>query len=291
MAPCDASTSSSSGSNAFDTFLISFPNATSAPPPPLCAPTFPVSSVTFISTVAGFVTIILATGLIVYIFYKRGWFYQTDPDPEGAARLRALRESANIAKGLDPAVICSFPVYTFSDKSVKREVTTETNVLASLRQYSCEVSQTFSSSTRRISEEFSLSRCPTREENSSTGGRSARESACEVLVTIEGDDRFSLSGDDDAPRLPSVPSVTWTNVRECAVCLGEYTPGERIKVVPACAHGFHADCIDLWLAAKTTCPICRTDLKPQNLIAPTSPITQQEDHRAGVTVTDGGVTE
>ncbi|GJP62739.1 hypothetical protein CLOP_g19762 [Closterium sp. NIES-67] len=139
MAPCDASTSSSSGSNAFDTFLISFPNATSAPPPPLCAPTFPVSSVTFISTVAGFVTIILATGLIVYIFYKRGWFYQTDPDPEGAARLRALRESANIAKGLDPAVICSFPVYTFSDKSVKREVTTETNVLASLRQYSCEV--------------------------------------------------------------------------------------------------------------------------------------------------------
>ncbi|CAI5469091.1 unnamed protein product [Closterium sp. Yama58-4] len=49
--------------------------------------------------------------------------------------------------------------------------------------------------------------------------------------------------------------------RECAVCLGEYAAGERIKVVPACAHGFHADCIDLWLAAKTTCPICRRDLR------------------------------
>ncbi|CAI5469097.1 unnamed protein product [Closterium sp. Yama58-4] len=51
------------------------------------------------------------------------------------------------------------------------------------------------------------------------------------------------------------------SLRECAVCLGEYAAGERIKVVPACAHGFHADCIDLWLAAKTTCPICRRDLR------------------------------
>ncbi|GJP37180.1 hypothetical protein CLOM_g21616 [Closterium sp. NIES-68] len=79
------------------------------------------------------------------------------------------------------------------------------------------------------------------------------------------------------------------SLRECAVCLGEYAAGERIKVVPACAHGFHADCIDLWLAAKTTCPICRRDLAPKTLVAPIPPIapispipliTQQEDSRA-----------
>ncbi|GJP37178.1 hypothetical protein CLOM_g21614 [Closterium sp. NIES-68] len=76
-----------------------------------------------------------------------------------------------------------------------------------------------------------------------------------------------------------------TGLRECAVCLGEYAAGERIKVVPACAHGFHADCIDLWLATKTTCPICRTDLKPE------APITQQGDSQVVVTATGRGVTE
>ncbi|CAI5528658.1 unnamed protein product [Closterium sp. Naga37s-1] len=62
--------------------------------------------------------------------------------------------------------------------------------------------------------------------------------------------------------LPRRPGRAERLTRECAVCLGEYAAGERIKVVPACAHGFHADCIDLWLAAKTTCPICRRDLTP-----------------------------
>ncbi|CAI6004482.1 unnamed protein product [Closterium sp. NIES-64] len=80
--------------------------------------------------------------------------------------------------------------------------------------------------------------------------------------------------------------------RECAVCLGEYVAGERIKVVPACAHGFHADCIDLWLAAKTTCPICRQDLAPGKAsIAPTIiPITQAA-LTADVIATNGGVAE
>ncbi|GJP37179.1 hypothetical protein CLOM_g21615 [Closterium sp. NIES-68] len=99
--------------------------------------------------------------------------------------------------------------------------------------------------------------------------------------------------------------------RECAVCLGEYVAGERIKVVPACAHGFHADCIDLWLAAKTTCPICRTDIEPKSpteTIPPNPPIPPQEGLRSepggrssetaagesavrGTVGTDGGVAE
>lgn len=45
--------------------------------------------------------------------------------------------------------------------------------------------------------------------------------------------------------------------RECAVCLGEYAPGEVIKKLPSCGHLFHAECIVVWLAAKVTCPICR----------------------------------
>ncbi|CAI7802024.1 unnamed protein product [Closterium sp. NIES-54] len=80
--------------------------------------------------------------------------------------------------------------------------------------------------------------------------------------------------------------------RECAVCLGEYAAGERIKVVPACAHGFHADCIDLWLAAKTTCPICRRDLSPGKAPPfPTIiPITQ-EAFMGDIIAIYGGVAE
>ncbi|CAI5482265.1 unnamed protein product [Closterium sp. Yama58-4] len=54
-------------------------------------------------------------------------------------------------------------------------------------------------------------------------------------------------------------------LRECAVCLGDYDEGERIKLLPPCGHRFHADCIDLWLSSKSTCPICRKDLRPASV--------------------------
>ncbi|CAI5458699.1 unnamed protein product [Closterium sp. Yama58-4] len=56
-------------------------------------------------------------------------------------------------------------------------------------------------------------------------------------------------------------------LRECAVCLGDYDEGERIKLLPPCGHRFHADCIDLWLSSKSTCPICRKDLRPAPVTA------------------------
>uniref|UniRef100_A0A803L2M9 RING-type E3 ubiquitin transferase n=1 Tax=Chenopodium quinoa TaxID=63459 RepID=A0A803L2M9_CHEQI len=44
----------------------------------------------------------------------------------------------------------------------------------------------------------------------------------------------------------------------CPICLADYIPGDSLKVLPGCLHRFHVDCIDLWLSAKPTCPICRT---------------------------------
>ncbi|CAI7878704.1 unnamed protein product [Closterium sp. NIES-54] len=115
----------------------------------------------------------------------------------------------------------------------------------------------------------------------------------EFVVTIEADDNLKHSqtqSDDEA----LIASLSWACRRECAVCLGEYAAGERIKVVPACAHGFHADCIDLWLAAKTTCPICRRDLSPgkppnnpSNSTIPITPITQQGDSVPDPTISNG----
>ncbi|XP_047336278.1 RING-H2 finger protein ATL78-like [Impatiens glandulifera] len=44
---------------------------------------------------------------------------------------------------------------------------------------------------------------------------------------------------------------------ECAICLSEFTTGERIRILPKCNHGFHVRCIDKWLNSHPSCPTCR----------------------------------
>jgi hypothetical protein len=42
------------------------------------------------------------------------------------------------------------------------------------------------------------------------------------------------------------------------VCLAEYARGEEVRVLPACRHGFHRECVDRWLLTRApTCPVCR----------------------------------
>ncbi|KAK2659825.1 hypothetical protein Ddye_006358 [Dipteronia dyeriana] len=51
---------------------------------------------------------------------------------------------------------------------------------------------------------------------------------------------------------------------ECAVCLNEFEDDETLRLVPKCSHVFHPDCIDVWLASHTTCPVCRANLVPDS---------------------------
>uniref|UniRef100_A0A0E0BS04 RING-type E3 ubiquitin transferase n=1 Tax=Oryza glumipatula TaxID=40148 RepID=A0A0E0BS04_9ORYZ len=48
---------------------------------------------------------------------------------------------------------------------------------------------------------------------------------------------------------------------QCAVCIGVVRRGETVRRLPACGHAFHAACIDGWLRAHATCPVCRADVK------------------------------
>jgi hypothetical protein len=48
----------------------------------------------------------------------------------------------------------------------------------------------------------------------------------------------------------------------CSVCLGAFQLGETVRLLPVCLHLYHVECIDPWLDAHSTCPICRSDTDP-----------------------------
>ncbi|XAR54223.1 hypothetical protein NMG60_11029261 [Bertholletia excelsa] len=49
---------------------------------------------------------------------------------------------------------------------------------------------------------------------------------------------------------------------DCAVCLSRFEPNDRLRLLPLCCHAFHSQCIDAWLCANRTCPLCRSDVSP-----------------------------
>ncbi|CAO2195142.1 unnamed protein product [Urochloa humidicola] len=47
----------------------------------------------------------------------------------------------------------------------------------------------------------------------------------------------------------------------CPICLGELAEGDKVKALPRCGHGgFHPECVDAWLRARASCPLCRASL-------------------------------
>ncbi|KAF5736555.1 hypothetical protein HS088_TW14G00699 [Tripterygium wilfordii] len=47
---------------------------------------------------------------------------------------------------------------------------------------------------------------------------------------------------------------------ECCICLGLFEDGEKVKVLPQCYHCYHCECVDKWLSAHSSCPLCRASL-------------------------------
>lgn len=76
---------------------------------------------------------------------------------------------------------------------------------------------------------------------------------------------------------------------ECVICLSEFTPNQRVKLLPKCNHGFHVKCIDRWLTSNSSCPICRNCLIPtcQKIVGCSIPNTSQPTplHQESINIT------
>ncbi|XP_047333087.1 RING-H2 finger protein ATL16-like [Impatiens glandulifera] len=68
----------------------------------------------------------------------------------------------------------------------------------------------------------------------------------------------------DESIIQSIPTFDYPKdgiiFKECAVCLNEFHPGEKLRALPNCGHLFHVDCIDVWLQGNINCPLCRTSI-------------------------------
>ncbi|GMI84219.1 hypothetical protein HRI_002091200 [Hibiscus trionum] len=70
----------------------------------------------------------------------------------------------------------------------------------------------------------------------------------------------------------SLPLFRFSSLRgqkdglECAVCLARFEPDELLRLLPKCKHAFHAECVDTWLDAHSTCPLCRYRVDPEDIL-------------------------
>ncbi|CAL9160533.1 unnamed protein product [Musa hybrid cultivar] len=64
------------------------------------------------------------------------------------------------------------------------------------------------------------------------------------------------------PVVFSVRATAVAGAPECAICLAELVEGDRVHVLPACNHGFHAQCVETWFVGRSSCPTCRTECRP-----------------------------
>ncbi|XP_066313591.1 RING-H2 finger protein ATL39-like [Miscanthus floridulus] len=70
-------------------------------------------------------------------------------------------------------------------------------------------------------------------------------------------------GGGDGSSSASGSAAGMTSAADCAVCLSELADGEKVRALPGCGHVFHVDCVDAWLRSRTTCPVCRAEVRPK----------------------------
>ncbi|RZR83001.1 hypothetical protein BHM03_00009543 [Ensete ventricosum] len=74
----------------------------------------------------------------------------------------------------------------------------------------------------------------------------------------------------DKTVIESLPFFSFSSLRgvrdglECSVCLSRFDDADVLRLLPKCKHAFHVGCVDRWLEAHSSCPLCRCKVKAED---------------------------
>ncbi|CAN6279491.1 unnamed protein product [Urochloa humidicola] len=101
-----------------------------------------------------------------------------------------------------------------------------------------------------------VARCTCRRRSSSSSGGGGDSSSGSSIAT-QPPRGLKKAAIEALPTVSMEGTASRREERECAICLAVFAEGDELRLLPHCAHGFHAACIDTWLAAHASCPSCR----------------------------------
>jgi hypothetical protein len=148
----------------------------------------------------------------------------------------------------------SAPVSARVPVSVRGTSATCSSCHSALREYevSCECGKVSLTRLRSLAFVWSLPPGDGREDDdafaSADTSTSTGESLSSLASTSSSDD---TDGHDDRRRT-------------CSVCLEPMAVGDTVVALPPCAHLYHVDCIAVWLADRSVCPLCMSKVKTRH---------------------------
>ncbi|KAM7271508.1 hypothetical protein ACFE04_030722 [Oxalis oulophora] len=87
----------------------------------------------------------------------------------------------------------------------------------------------------------------------------------DAVVTLSIDNNGSLGNAIPAFKFQKGKSLVGEDFT-CPVCLAEFDDDEELRTLPECNHTYHVPCIDMWLCSHTSCPLCRKEAIPPEII-------------------------
>lgn len=103
--------------------------------------------------------------------------------------------------------------------------------------------------------------------------RRARASSIAAVARLhhrqsESSSSFAAYADEDSASLvDSLPLFSLASLAaipsyspDCAVCLCPFHPHDELRLLPACRHAFHSQCLAPWLRSTPFCPLCRASI-------------------------------
>ncbi|XAR60754.1 hypothetical protein NMG60_11034245 [Bertholletia excelsa] len=84
-------------------------------------------------------------------------------------------------------------------------------------------------------------------------------------LTLDTDNNSSPTKGLEASAIAAIPLFVYEsedhkNGLECVICLSLFEDRDVGRVLPKCGHGFHVECIDMWLHSHPSCPVCRASV-------------------------------